>query len=83
EFHVHGITHADTDEEREFLRRHVSEFVDNGAVVYCEQGIRRMYFSDFDDVYEMDDYRWALGRCDEFGVEPEVESGSAEKGFGG
>ncbi|MFB6308789.1 MAG: hypothetical protein ABEH35_05610 [Haloarculaceae archaeon] len=60
---VHGITHADTDAEGEFLRDHVTEFVESGHDVYCEQGIRPMYFADFADVCEMDDYRWAMQRC--------------------
>jgi hypothetical protein len=59
-FHVHGITHADTPEERDFVREHVKRFLDRGANVYCEQGIRRMYFDDIAEVREMDDYRWSL-----------------------
>lgn len=62
-FHIHGITHADTAEEREFLREHVQQFLDAGATVYCEQGIRSMYFDDMPDVCEMDDYRWAMHHC--------------------
>mgnify|MGYP006283891053 CR=1 FL=1 len=64
-FHVHGVTHAGTDEERSFLREHVSAFQDRGHVVYCEQGIRPMYFDDFPATCEMDDYRWAMQRCAE------------------
>jgi hypothetical protein len=63
EFVVHGVTHADTDEERAFLREHVSEFLDNGETVYCEQGIRPMYFDDIEAVCEIDDYRWAMYHC--------------------
>jgi hypothetical protein len=65
EFHVHGITHAGTREERAFLRDYVSKFLDRGASVYCEQGIRQMYFGDFPSVCEMDDYRWAMNECAE------------------
>ena len=64
-FCVHGVTHAATDAEREYLRDHVTRAVDEGAVVYCEQGIRRMYFDDMHPVCEMDDYRWAMDRCAE------------------
>jgi hypothetical protein len=64
-FHVHGVTHAGTDEERSFLRDHVSAFQNRGHVVYCEQGIRPMYFDDFPATCEMDDYRWAMQRCAE------------------
>lgn len=61
-FHVHGITHADTTTEGDFLRSHVAEFLDAGHDVYCEQGIRSMYFSPFSSVCQMDDYRWAMLR---------------------
>ncbi|MDY6765257.1 MAG: hypothetical protein SV377_06195 [Halobacteria archaeon] len=71
-FCVHGITHADTQEEREFLHKHVSRFVEEGATVYCEQGIRSMYFSDFPDVCEMDDYLWAMKRCKELDIESHI-----------
>jgi hypothetical protein len=64
-FHVHGITHADTEAEGRFLRAHVGEFLDRGAGVYCEQGIRSMYFDGLDAVCEMDDYRWAMERCEQ------------------
>ena len=71
-FVVHGVTHSDTDAEREFLRDHVARFLASGETVYCEQGIRPMYFEDMEDVCAMDDYRWALsggvdrsGRADE------------------
>jgi len=62
-FWVHGITHADTDAERRTVRRHVREYLDRGAAVYCEQGIRQMYLSDVEDVCEVDDYRWAMQAC--------------------
>jgi len=62
-FHVHGITHADTDAERSFLREHLADYLDDGASVYCEQGIRSMYFEDLPAVCEMDDYRWAIAEC--------------------
>ena len=62
-FHVHGVTHADTSEERSFLRACVRQYLDGGASVYCEQGIRPLYFRDFEGVCEMDDYRWAMEQC--------------------
>lgn len=62
---IHGITHAGTDEERSYVRSHVTRLLDGGAAVYCEQGIRRLYFGDIDGVCEMDDYRWAMERCRE------------------
>jgi len=71
--HVHGITHANTDAERNFLREHVSTVLDDGAAVYCEQGIRRMYFSEFPDVCAMDDYRWAMQRCEDLDVDSHLE----------
>jgi hypothetical protein len=71
-FHVHGITHADTAAEGSFVREHVSRALDRGATVYCETGIRPMYFAEFAAVYEMDDYRWALARCRELGVDSRV-----------
>lgn len=61
--HVHGVTHADTAEERRYIRRHVKRFVEDGNAVYCEQGIRPMYFADMPAVCAMDDYRWALREC--------------------
>jgi len=64
DFHVHGITHAGTDEERELLREHFSDFGD-GVTAYCEQGVRRMYFEDLSGVCEMDDYSWSLGKVEE------------------
>jgi hypothetical protein len=63
EFWVHGITHADTEAEGQFLRRCVSELRAGDATVYCEQGIRSMYFEQFRGVCEMDDYRWAMAQC--------------------
>ncbi|WP_290815923.1 hypothetical protein [Halovivax sp.] len=59
-FVVHGVTHANTPEERAYLRERVGRLREAGAAVYCEQGIRSMYFADFPDVCEMDDYRWAM-----------------------
>jgi hypothetical protein len=63
EFWVHGITHADTEAEGQFLRSRVSELRANEAMVYCEQGVRSMYFERFRGVCEMDDYRWAMAQC--------------------
>ncbi|WP_232702670.1 hypothetical protein [Halobacterium wangiae] len=71
-FCVHGITHADTRAEGRFLRQHVDRFLDAGAAVYVEQGVRSMYFSSFDDVYEMDDYAWAMERCASLDSDPPV-----------
>jgi hypothetical protein len=65
-FQVHGVTHADTDAERSFLRTAVRDWIDDGAVVYCEQGIRPMYFGDVGGVCAMDDYRWATQQCRTF-----------------
>ncbi len=80
--HVHGVTHADTTAEREYLRRHVESYVEAGVAVYCEQGIRPMYFADVADVCAMDDYRWALRECEKLDgdshvadiVDPEFDS---------
>lgn len=66
-FHVHGITHAGTPEERRFLRDRVDNLLDTGAAIYCEQGIRRLYFEDRPGVCAMDDYRWAMDRCEQLG----------------
>lgn len=63
DFWIHGVTHADTDAEGAFLRDHVASYLQRDEAVYCEQGVRPMYFDDFSAVYEMDDYRWALRRC--------------------
>lgn len=60
-FHVHGITHSGTDAERDFLVDHVSDYIDSGATVFCEQGIRPLFFEEM-DVEEMDDYQWATAR---------------------
>jgi len=62
-FFVHGITHADTDQERSYLHDQVGRLLEAGATVFCEQGIRPMYFEKFDDVRAMDDYRWAIREC--------------------
>ncbi len=72
-FHVHGITHADTDAEREFLRPAVRRWREAGETVYCEQGVRDMYFADVDGVCVTDDYRWALERCRELDVETHLD----------
>ncbi|MFB6176521.1 MAG: hypothetical protein ABEI99_05150, partial [Halobaculum sp.] len=56
-------THAGSDAERAFLRDHVRRYTERDAAVYCEQGIRRLYFSDLDAVCVMDDYRWAMQAC--------------------
>lgn len=77
EFRVHGITHADTPTERRFLRRHVSGFLADDATVFCEQGVRSMYFADWPDVREMDDYSWAMRQLDRRG------DGAAPDGPGG
>jgi hypothetical protein len=70
--YVHGITHADTDAERSFLREHVADYLSEGASVYCEQGIRSMYFHDLPAVCEMDDYRWAIAECRRLDAESNV-----------
>lgn len=77
---VHGITHADTDEECEFLRSGVRSLLDDGASVYCEQGIRPMYFQDMDAVCEVDDYRWAMHHCRERDIDSHI-SGQIEREF--
>jgi hypothetical protein len=64
DYHIHGVTHAGTTEEREYLRGHVTSILERGHAVYCEQGIRSMYFAELDGVCEMDDYRWAMDQCD-------------------
>ncbi len=78
---VHGVTHADTDAERSFLREHVAGFLEAGDAVYCEQGIRPMYFEDMPDVCAMDDYRWALQRCRELDVDSHLAGD--DRGFDG
>jgi hypothetical protein len=70
--HVHGVTHADTRPEREYLREHVRNFLDAGHTVYCEQGIRGLYFQDFAGACAMDDYRWALRERQRRGLESHV-----------
>jgi hypothetical protein len=75
-FHVHGITHADTDAERAAVREHVSRALDAGATVYCEQGIRPMYLADVSDACAMDDYRWAMAKCEQLGVDSHLPAGS-------
>ena len=72
EFHVHGITHAGTDAERTFLREHVSTYLDRDAAVYCEQGIRSLYFEPYPSVCEMDDYRWAMEQCKRLDVDSHI-----------
>lgn len=59
-FWVHGVTHSGESTEKEYVHNHVSRFVEEGVTVYCEQGIRPMYFPDLNAACEMDDYRWAL-----------------------
>jgi hypothetical protein len=73
EFVVHGITHADTDAERTFLREHVTGFLASGGAVYCEQGIRPMYFDDLDAVFEIDDYRWAMHHCRTMAIDSHID----------
>jgi len=71
-FHVHGITHAGTGTEREFLRTHVADFDERGHEIYCEQGLRSMYFDDMPAVCEMDDYLWAMHECEKLEGESHV-----------
>jgi len=73
EFRVHGVTHSGTPTERAYLREHATGWIDSGAAVYCEQGIRSMYFEDLPAVCEMDDYRWAMAECRELDVDSHVE----------
>ncbi len=79
--YVHGITHADTDAERAFLRRHVADIRETGGAVYCEQGVRPMYFGDMDGVCEVDDYRWAMYHCREQSLDSRVPE-QVERVFG-
>lgn len=72
--HVHGITHTDTDAERDFVRRHMSSAVEDGAFVYTEQGVRPMYFDDFEHVCGMDDFTWALQQCTDLAVDSRLKS---------
>jgi hypothetical protein len=62
EVHVHGVTHAGTDDERSYLQERIEDVLAAGHDVYCEQGIRRLYFEAYPDVCEMDDYAWAQQR---------------------
>ncbi len=71
-FVVHGVTHRDTDAERSFLHEHVTEWLEGDAAVYCEQGIRRMYFAAFPEVCAMDDYRWAMYHCRNEDIESHI-----------
>jgi hypothetical protein len=79
-FHVHGITHADTDAEANFLRGHVTSLLDGSAAVFCEQGIRPMYFDDIAAVAEIDDYRWAMHHCRERDISSHID-GIIEESF--
>jgi hypothetical protein len=72
-FHVHGVTHADTDAERNFLRENVRSMLDSGEAVFCEQGIRPMYFDDMAEVAEIDDYRWAMHHCRERDISSHID----------
>jgi hypothetical protein len=72
-FSVHGITHADTDAERAFLREHVRKFLRADESVHCEQGVRPMYFEDFERVTEIDDYRWAMHHCRQLDLSSHVD----------
>lgn len=71
---VHGVTHAGTEAEGSFLRDRVASLLDSGARVYCEQGIRSMYFRSYPAVRSMDDYEWAIQRCRAFELAPEAAS---------
>jgi len=70
---VHGITHADSEAERDVLHDHVGEFLSEGAAIYCEQGIRSLYFPDWNGVCEMDDYLWAMERCRDLDIETHLD----------
>lgn len=78
-FLVHGITHAGTAAERSLLREHAAAWLDADEAVYCEQGVRSMYFEDLPAVCEMDDYRWAMAECRRLGIDSHVEELSAEE----
>lgn len=69
EFRVHGVTHAGTRAEREHLRERVARFVEDGAAVFCEQGVRSMYFADRPGVREMDDFSWAMRELERSGAD--------------
>jgi len=81
--HVHGITHAGTDAERALVREEVSRFLESGAAVYCEQGIRAIYLSDVPGACAMDDYRWAMARCEELGVDSHLSETERPDAFDG
>lgn len=70
-FHVHGVTHTGTDVERDHVQSHVEEFLDDGEEVYCEQGLRKIYFQGYPEVYEADDYDWAAELCRSIGLDDE------------
>lgn len=72
-FTVHGITHRDSEPERSLLQERVSEWLEAGEAVYCEQGIRPMYFEGFPDVFEMDDYRWAMYHCRKEDIDSHID----------
>lgn len=72
-FTVHGITHRDTEPERSLLQERVSEWLEAGEAVYCEQGLRSMYLEDFPGVFEMDDYRWAMYHCREEDIDSHID----------
>lgn len=78
-FWVHGVTHADTDAERRVLREGLLPAAGDGTL-YCEQGIRPMYFPDRAAVCEMDDLRWAMAECRARELDSHVE-GFAERGL--
>jgi hypothetical protein len=73
EFWIHGVTHAGSDAEGGALRAAAETFLGSGAAIYCEQGIRRLYFQDYDSVCEMDDYRWAMAECRELEIDSHIE----------
>lgn len=77
--HVHGVTHTGSGPEREYLREHIKRFLDRGAVVYCEQGIRSMYFEELVGVCEMDDSLWAKDECEKLGERSQF--GIFQEGF--
>jgi hypothetical protein len=62
------------------LRRHVERFLEDGASVYCEQGIRPMYFDDMAAVCEIDDYRWAMHHCREREIDSHI-AGEIDRTF--
>lgn len=69
-FHVHGVTHYGTPEERQYVRQQVREWVDRGEQVFMEQGLDAFIGADVkqtlgenetraDIVEDMDDVSWA------------------------